>query len=273
MDIASYEAYCFDLDGTVFIGDQLLEGAGETIAELRQRGRRVLFLTNSSVHTPRDCRRRLEQMGLACREEEILTALYVSGSYFAREEPEARLYLVGETVMRRQLEDLGVAVTENPEAATHVLVGMDRGFNYEKLSLGMKAVRWGARLVAVNPDPVCPVPGGYIPDTWSIVKALETAAGAKSDLILGKPSPYYAQEALRRLNCPPEECLMVGDRLETDILMGNGSGMQTALVLTGVSVREDIRRLKIVPGYVLNSLADLLNGRAEARQSRELPRI
>lgn len=258
IDIASYEAYCFDLDGTVLIGDQLLAGVGETIAELRRRGRRILFLTNSSVHTPRDCRRRLEYMGLACREEEILTALYVSGSYFAREEPEARVYLVGEAVMRRQMEESGVGVTEDPEAATHVLVGMDRDFNYGKLVLGMRAARGGARLVAVNPDPACPVPGGYIPDTWAIVKALETAAGTQAELIIGKPSPYYAQEALRLLACPPEQCLMVGDRLETDILMGNSSGMQTALVLTGVSTRADIARQQIVPGYVLNSLADLL---------------
>ena len=273
MDIASYEAYCFDLDGTVFIGDQLLAGAGETIAELRRRGRRVLFLTNSSVHTPRDCQQRLKQMGLACREEEILTALYVSASYFAREVPEARLYLVGEAVMRRQMEDLGVAVTEDPEAATHILVGMDREFNYEKMSLGMKAARGGAKLVAVNPDPACPVPGGYIPDTWSIVKALETAAGTKAELIMGKPSLHYVQEAQRMLGCPPARCLMVGDRLETDILMGNSSGMHSALVLTGVSAREDIGQQRIVPHYILNSLADLLNGRAEVHISGELPRI
>lgn len=259
MDIASYEAYCFDLDGTVFIGDRLLPGVEETVLELRRRGKKILFLTNSAVHTRLDCRSRLASMGLLCEEEEILTALYVSGMYFARQEPEARLYLVGEAVMHRQMELCGVAVTDRPEEATHVLIGMDRAFTYEKLRLGMNAARSGAVLVAVNPDPACPVPGGYIPDTWSIVKALETAAGLKSELVMGKPSLYYAREALRKLKLAPEQCLMVGDRLETDILMGQGSGMHTALVLTGVSTRKDMEALKIQPHYVLNGLMEILS--------------
>ncbi|UQZ36816.1 haloacid dehalogenase [Paenibacillus sp. PK3_47] len=258
MNIASYEAYCFDLDGTVFIGDQLLPGVQETLMELRARGKKILFLTNSSVHTRQDCQKRLAGMGLLCQEEEILTALYVSGMYFARQLPEAILYLVGEEVMSWQMKLCGVPTTEIPEAATHVLIGMDRGFNYEKLRLGMNAARSGASLVAVNPDPVCPVPGGYIPDTWSIVKALETAAGKQSAMIIGKPSLDYAEEALRKLNIDPELCLMVGDRLETDILMGSRSGMHTALVLTGVSRREDILAQGIEPHYVLDSLADIL---------------
>ncbi|AIQ47933.1 haloacid dehalogenase [Paenibacillus sp. FSL R7-0273] len=258
MDIASYEAYCFDLDGTVFIGDQLLPGVEQAVTELRRRGKKILFLTNSAVHTPLDCLNRLAAMGLSCREEEILTALYVSGMYFARQEPEARLYLVGEEVMHRQMEQCGVAVTDEPAAATHVLIGMDRSFTYEKLRLGMTAARSGAKLVAVNPDPVCPVPGGYIPDTWAIVKALEIAAGKPSELVMGKPSLYYAREALHKLGLAPEQCLMVGDRLETDILMGHSSGMHTALVLTGVSSRSDIERMQIEPHYVLDTLADIV---------------
>lgn len=259
MGIASYEAYCFDLDGTVYIGDRLLPGVTDTITELRRRGKRILFLTNSSNQTRRSCQQRLARMNVPASEEEVLTALYVSGQYFLQHEPEAKLLLMGDESMSEEMKQCGVAVTDDPKAATHVLVGMDFTFNYDKLNRGMKAIRSGARLAAVNPDPVCPVPGGYIPDTWALVKALETAGGVQAELVFGKPSPYFARQTLQRLSLAPEECLVVGDRLETDILLGVNSGMKTALVLTGVTDLEELERQVIKPDYVLNRLSDLLD--------------
>lgn len=258
MNLTAFDAYCFDLDGTIYVGDTLLAEVEQTIAELRGRGKKILFLTNTSVQTRLDCQKRLERMKLVCGIEEIVTALYVTGLYFKENVPDARLLLLGEAAMEEEMRQFGLETTGDPRAATHVLVGMDRRFTYDKLLQGMRAMRNGAKLVAVNPDPVCPVPEGLIPDTWPIVKALETAGGVDAHLVIGKPSLFMAQLALRRLGVSGGQCLMVGDRLDTDVQMGLGSGMATALVLTGVAGREDIVRLNISPHYVIESLADIV---------------
>ncbi|MBD2847044.1 HAD-IIA family hydrolase [Paenibacillus sp. IB182496] len=256
--VREYAAYCFDLDGTVYVGDEPVPGAKRTIDELRRQGKKIRFLTNSSVHTRLDCKRRLQRLGVDCEEEEVLTALHLSGQYFREQAPQASVFLVGEEAMRAQMELSGVAVARAPEHATHVLVGMDRALTYEKLRLGMLAVRAGARLIAVNPDPVCPVPRGWIPDTWTMVRALETASGAVAELVIGKPSRYYANQALRGLGLPPEQCLMVGDRLETDIALGTQSGMATALVLTGVTALAELAHSGLRPTYVLRDMTELV---------------
>ncbi|RAV17903.1 HAD-IIA family hydrolase [Paenibacillus contaminans] len=256
-DLTSFDAYCFDLDGTIFVGDTLLPGVQETIAELRSRRKKIMFLTNTSVQTRLDCQKRLERLGLPCELEEIMTAIYVSGMYFRENAPDAAVYLLGEPAMEEELRQFGVRITEEPLAATHVLVGMDRNFSYDKLNLGMKAIRRGAKLVAANPDPVCPATDGVIPDTWSLVKALETAGQSEAYMVIGKPSSYYAQKALQSLGIPSEKCLMVGDRLETDILLGLNSGMRTALVLTGIASADDIGRDTITPDFVIATLGEI----------------
>ncbi|AJY77680.1 HAD-IIA family hydrolase [Paenibacillus beijingensis] len=256
--MTSFDAYCFDLDGTIFVGDTLLADVQQTISELRGRGKKILFLTNTSVQTRQDCQKRLARMKLFCSIEEILTALYVTGLYFKENVPHARLLLLGEAAMEEELRQFELQTTDDPLDATHVLVGMDRHFTYDKLKRGMTAIRGGAKLVAVNPDPVCPVPGGFIPDTWPIVKALEAAGGVRAHLVIGKPSVNMAKLALRRLGVSGGRCLMVGDRLDTDVLMGLNGGMQTALVLTGVAAKEDIVRMDITPHYVIDTLAELI---------------
>ncbi len=256
--IDSYDAYCFDLDGTIYAADRLLPGAAETIRALRGRGKKLLFLTNSSVLTREQCRRKLEAMGVPCREDEVLTALYVSGLYFSRVAPNAKVLLLGEAAMRSQMDEFGVEWTVDPDAATHVLVGSDREFTYEKLRLGMEAVRAGARLIAVNPDPACPVPGGHIPDTWAFMQAVSAAAEVRGEHYVGKPSTFFARYALEWLRLPPDRCLIVGDRLETDIAMGLRSGMRTALVLTGIATLEDAKRQSFEPDYVIDELPELL---------------
>lgn len=253
-DLYAYDAYCFDLDGTIYIDQMRLPGVKSLIGSLRERSKRLLFLTNTSVHTREDCHERLLRLDIPCRLEEILTAGYVAGMYLAEHAPHAKVMVIGEEALRKELRSFGLTLTNDPDAATHVLVGMDRLFNYDKLHLAARAVRHGANLLAVNPDTCCPVQGDVIPDTGALLKAIEAASEQQVEVVVGKPSSYYAAKAFQLLKAERERCLMVGDRLETDILFGKLNGMKTALVLTGISAEEDIARMNIIPDYIWTSL-------------------
>lgn len=257
-DVYAYDAYCFDLDGTIYIGQMKLPGVNNFINNLRSRGKRLLFLTNTPVHTKEDCYQRLLSLGISCQPDEFLTAGYLSGMYFAEHAPDAKVLVVGEEALRRELRALGIAITEDPYQSTHVLVGMDRKFNYDKLHLAAKAVRRGAALIATNPDNCCPVQGDIIPDTGAILSSIEAASQQKASVVIGKPSRYYAEKALQLLDVDRSRCLMIGDRLETDILFGRQNGMKTALVLTGISSREDIVKTDIVPDYIWPSFNEFI---------------
>ncbi|MDF2647863.1 MAG: haloacid dehalogenase [Paenibacillus sp.] len=256
--LQAFDGYLFDLDGTVYSGNQILPGVRSTLDKLRERGKSILFVTNTTTHTRKGVHERLSHLGIACSEEDILTALCVSRMYFQEYLPDAKVLMIGEQAMRNELEQYGVETTDDPLSATHVLVGLDRQFTYEKLTLGMNALRNCAQLIAANPDPFCPLEDGAIPDTWSLVKALEIASSQSVYKVIGKPSEYYAKKALEKLAITPEACLMVGDRVSTDICFGNTNGMYTALVLTGADSRKDIMLQGIKPDYVLASLSEII---------------
>lgn len=256
-DLREVDGFFFDLDGTIMLGDRLLPAAGETFSVLRETGKSILFLSNTTTRTRRECQARLQAFGLEAHVHEVVTAAYAAAVYFT-ELRDPVVYPVGEPALIRELDELGVRRTEDPLRATHVLVGMDMHFDYGRLHQAMKAVRGGAALIAANPDPYCPVDGDVIPDTWAMVKAIEAASCAETQVVIGKPSDYYARKALQWSGLPAKRCLMVGDRLDTDILLGLGSGMRTALVLTGVTARSDLDASPIRPDYVWDSLGDLL---------------
>jgi len=258
-DVNNYEGYFFDLDGTVLLGDRLLPGVKDAIDWLRSAGKQVRFLSNTTVRTRKECLDRLSGLGLEARLHEIVTAAYVSAVYLGEIEPEPIVLVVGEAAVSRELEERAVAVTDRPEEATHVLVGMDMSFDYVKLHRAMKAVRRGAKMIAANPDPNCPVPGDVIPDTWPLVKAIEAASGVEPSAVIGKPSAYYAAKVLEESGLTGERCLMIGDRLETDVLFGEANGMATALVLTGVASASDAERSPIRADYVWSSMEQFLS--------------
>ncbi len=258
VDLTSFDAFCFDLDGTIFIGEALLPYVHDTILQLREKGKKIMFLTNTSTQTVVDCQRRLQRLGLEVAIDEIVTAPYIAGMYLQEFYPAANVFVIGEKAMQEELDRFGITRTENPLQATHLLVGLDRTFTYEKLYLGMKAAGNGAQFIVTNPDPCCPVPNDVIPDTWALAKGIEAAGGIKIDVIIGKPSAYYAQKVLQKLGIESERCLMIGDRLETDILLGLNSGMKTALVLTGVTSRDALENHTISPDYVFSTMGDLL---------------
>lgn len=257
-NVYAYDAYCFDLDGTIYIDQMRLPGVKSFLSSLRSRGKRLLFLTNTSVHTREDCYKRLLGLGVSCQLDEILTAGYVSGLYFVEHAPDAKVLVVGEEALKEELRAVGIDISEDPYRSTHVLVGMDRQFHYDKLHLAAKAVRHGAALLATNPDNCCPVQGDMIPDTGAILSSIEAASQQKAAVMIGKPSSYYAEKSLQLLDVDHSSCLMIGDRLETDILFGKLNGMKTALVLTGISTRENIGKADIVPDYIWPSLNECI---------------
>lgn len=256
-ELHTFKGYLFDLDGTIYAGSKLLPGVLSTVNWLREQDKSVMFVTNTTIRTKESVQMRLSELGIACEVNEVLTALCVAGKFFQEYEPDANVLMIGEVAMEQELALYGVTTTKDPLQATHVLVGLDRQFTFEKLTAGVNALRNGAKLIAANPDPFCPIDDGVIPDTWSLVKALETASLQKTVRVIGKPSSYYAQKAFDLLNIPPSQCLMVGDRLSTDIQFGNSNDMYTALVLTGADSKKDIVQTGIEPDYILNQLSDI----------------
>lgn len=266
-----FDGYVFDLDGTVYLGDQLIPGADEAIAELRRRGARMVFVTNKPLENRRAYAAKLTRLGIPATEDDVINSSLVMADYLKREAPGARVYCIGEPPLLRELHEAGMVLVADPRVpgceVDYVVAAFDRSFDYEKLDCALQAIRRGARFIATNGDRTCPVEGGVIPDCGGIIAAIEAVTGKTVELVVGKPHPLTAETALRRLGLPAHRCLLVGDRLETDILMGKRVGMKTALVLTGVTRREDVPAAAAdegpsecplpLPDFILESVRDV----------------
>ncbi len=254
-----YSAYIFDLDGTVYLGDALLPTAGETITRLREQGKRTVFLSNNPTKTRHDYAAKLTQLGLPTPASDVLNSSAVMVDFLQRHLPDSRLFVIGEPPIEGELRDAGFTLTDKASEVDVVVVSFDRTFDYRKLQIGFDALRAGARFFATNGDKYCPVLGGGEPDAAAIIAALEASTDVKIEGIVGKPSAYMADSILHLLgDIPPQECLMTGDRLETDVLMGLEAGMAAALTLTGATTAVDAAQSEIKPTYIIQQLADLL---------------
>lgn len=252
-----YPAYIFDLDGTVYLGDALLPTAGETITRLRARGSRTLFLSNNPTHTRHEYAKRLTRLGLPTESAEVINSSLVMVEFLRREMPGARLLVVGEASLCRELAAAGFTLTHQPSEVQAVIASFDRTFAYWKLQAAFDAIRGGARFFATNADRYCPTPEGGQPDAAAVIAAIEASTGHAVEVVVGKPSRHMAEAALNHLQLLPADCLMIGDRLETDVRMGLEAGMATALTLTGATSRETADRSTIRPNYILHQLAEL----------------
>ncbi len=267
------DAIIFDLDGTVYLGDAALPGAVEAIAHLRQQGIRTLFVSNKPVDRRGVYASKLTKLGIPTAEAEVITSAYVLGRHLAQTTPHLALYVIGEANLHAELRGHGLIVLDDlgddlreqnpqevidPSGIDAVVVALDRTLDYRKLNTAYQALKAGAAFFATNPDSTCPMPGGDIPDAGATLAYLQHLTGRTIDLLAGKPSPLTVQVAMAELQVEPSRCLMVGDRLETDIRMGQEAGMKTALVLTGVARRSDLDLLEKRPDFVLDDLEDLV---------------
>lgn len=253
-----FKGYIFDLDGTIYLGDRAIPGAAEAIAALRAGGARVAFLSNKPIEAAESYAAKLTKLGIPTAPADVLNSSIVMARYLARTAPGCRVYLIGEEPLAQELRRHGIEMVTDPLQAEYVVTSWDRQFTYRKLDDALQAIRRGARFIATHPDRTCPVEGGEVADVGGMIGAIEGVTGRQVELVTGKPSPVTLQEALALLGLPKEECIMVGDRLETDIRMGREAGMPTAVVLTGVSRREEAERAPWTPDFVLNSVADLV---------------
>ncbi|HAF71055.1 MAG: HAD-superfamily hydrolase, subfamily IIA [Acetothermia bacterium 64_32] len=249
--------YLLDLDGTVWRGDRLVPGADEAICELRRRGRRVVFLSNKPLYSRRDYAGKLTRLGIPTSEEEVINSSFVLARHLAQEAPGAKVFPIGELPLLIELCRAGLELCEDPEKIEYVVAAFDRTFTYRKLNIAFQALRHGARFYATNPDRTCPVENGEIPDAAGVIAALEATCGRRVERVFGKPSRYMVQAALEALALPPEACAMVGDRLETDMVMAKENGLTGILTLTGVTSREDLAAAPVPPDHVIDSVAEL----------------
>ena len=253
-----FEGYVFDLDGTVYLGEELLPGVEETLAELKRLSS-VVYLTNKPLEMPADYAAKLTRLGIETRPEEVISSTDALLLYLERHAPRARLIVVGEKPLIQLLVGAGYEVAQEPGGVDVVVVSFDRSFDYNKLQVAFDAVRGGARIVATNPDAYCPTPdGGGLPDCAAMLAAVEASTGARAEAIVGKPSPHMAATLAERLGVPIRETLLVGDRLATDIRMANEAGMASALVLTGAGGTEEALVPRDRPDYVIRHLGELL---------------
>jgi NagD protein len=254
-----------DLDGTVYLGDALLPGARRTIETLRAAGSRVVFLSNKPLQTRADYAAKLTRLGVPTSPDEVINSSWVLARWLEQEAPGATLFVVGEPPLLAELQAAGFRLTQPSTGSSgrsgeiqFVVASFDRTFDYRKLQIAFDAIRAGARFIATNADRYCPTSTGGLPDAAAVIGAIEGCTGRQVEVVVGKPSPITARAILDRLQLPASECIIVGDRLETDIRMGQEAGMATAVVLTGVTTPEDLAASDIQPDYVLHSLAELL---------------
>lgn len=247
-----------DLDGTVYRSGELVGGASEAVGRLRAAGHPVVFATNKSVATTREYVNKLEGLGIPASAADIVTANQSVARYLStRFSADERVFVVGERPLWQELEAAGLQVTADPDGAAIVVLGWDRRFTYDKLRAIYQAIVEGAEAVATNPDVTCPVFSGEVPDCGSLIAAVEAATSRPIDVVAGKPSPLMLDAAVERLELQVEDCLVVGDRLGTDIRMGVEGGAATALVLTGVTAASDVADSRWQPSVICSDLKDL----------------
>jgi HAD superfamily hydrolase (TIGR01457 family) len=247
------EAYILDLDGVIYRGSNLIDGAVDAVNQLQDRAK-VLFLTNNSTRNRSVVAARLEAAGIRCGAGDVITAGYAAAVYIRKRYGACTVYPIGEAGLIEELKAEGCMISED---ARFVVVGLDRNLNYEKLRIGLQNITNGAIFIATNTDPVLPTEDGFVPGAGAIVRALETASG-KSPLVIGKPNQPIMDIVIEHLGLDAEKCTVVGDRLDTDILAGIRCGMRTVLVLSGVETRNSLERSDIEPDLVIEGIKELL---------------
>jgi 4-nitrophenyl phosphatase len=258
-----YGAYLFDLDGTVYLGDQLLPGARRLVQALRERGLPVRFLSNNPTRDPEQYAAKLERLGLPTPVTEVVNTVVTMTRWLLDNAPDAVVYPISEPPLVRALHEAGIRTSSDPAEIDIVIASYDRTFTYEKLQVAFDAIWYHrrARLVATNPDRFCPFPGGRgEPDCAAITAAVEACTGARCEATVGKPDPAMLHAALAGLQVALGDCVMVGDRLTTDIRMALDAGVAAALVLTGETTPEDVRGIAPpdTPDLVLDRVDRLL---------------
>lgn len=256
--MSDFRAAIVDVDGTVVLGDEPIPGAAGGVERLRDAGLDLLFLSNNPTKRREQYVERLTPHGIDVDPERTLTAASVTGEYLAAEHATDDLFVIGSPGLLAGLRDRGLNVDATPPEADVVVGSMDRSFDYETMTEAMWALEdEGTTFLGTDPDMTIPTAARAEPGTGAILNAIGGVTDREPERILGKPSHTAAEAALERLGVPAEDVLVVGDRLDTDIALGQRAGMTTAVVLSGITDRADVEAASSPPDHVLESLADV----------------
>jgi NagD protein len=252
---AHIESWLTDMDGVLVHEEHAIPGAAEFLAALQERGLRFQVLTNNSIYTPRDLRVRLLRSGLDVPENSIWTSAMATAQFLADQRPDGSAYVVGEAGLTTALHAVGYVMTENDP--DYVVLGETRTYSFEAITRAIRLIEGGARFIATNPDPSGPSPQGTLPATGSVA-ALISAAPNRAPSYIGTPKPLMLRSALNQLEAHSETTVMIGDRMDTDIISGLEAGMRTILVETGSTRPEQVETFPFRPTRVVSSIADVL---------------
>ena len=253
--IKSKIGFICDMDGVIYHGNRILEGVPEFINWMQQNNKKFVFLTNSPERTPHELSMKLERMGLSVSPDHFYTSAMATASFLASQKPDATAYVIGEAALTKALYDKGIYMNDvNPD---YVVVGETSTYSFEKIEKAVNLVRNGAKLIGANPDITGPTEKGIMPATGALISPIEIATGKKAYFV-GKPNPLMLRHGLKKLDCHSQDIAFVGDRMDTDIIAGIESNVDTVLVLSGVTAMEDIDRYPYRPKYILNGVGDIV---------------
>jgi NagD protein len=256
MALAEIQSFLIDMDGVLVHEETAIPGADRFLARLARLGRRYLIITNNSMYTPRDLSARLAAGGLQVPEGSIWTSALATARFVDTQRPGGTAFVIGEAGLTTALHDSGYTLTER--APDYVIIGETRTYSFERVTRAIRLVSEGARFLATNPDPTGPTADGPVPATGAVAALISTATGIQPYFV-GKPNPLMVRSALTALQGHSETAAIIGDRMDTDIKSGLEAGMQTILVLTGSTSREEIERHPYLPSQVVESIADLID--------------
>jgi NagD protein len=269
-DRPAIENYLMDMDGVLVHEERLIPGADLFVKRLQQTGHRFLVLTNNSIYTPRDLAARLALTGLEVPESSIWTSALATARFLDTQRPQGSAYVLGEAGLTTALHQVGYVLSErDPD---YVVLGETRAYSTEAITRAIRLIDAGARFIATNPDPTGPSPEGPQPATGAVAALISKATGVKPYFV-GKPNPLMMREALRAIDAHSESTVMIGDRMDTDIVAGIEAGLQTILVLSGITSREEAGRFPFLPTRIVDSVADLVDGVPDGPGDRAQPGV
>jgi len=251
--------YLIDMDGVLVRGKQVIPGAVQFLERLKERGSRFLVLTNNPIYTPGDLAHRLSVIGLPIEERQIFTSALATARFLHSQRPRGTAFVIGESGLSEAIHAIGYVITDhNPD---YVVLGETFSYNFESITRATRLVAAGARFIATNPDPSGPSEGGLVPACGAMAALIEAASGVRP-FFIGKPNPLMMRTALNHLEVHSENTVMIGDRMDTDVIAGVQNGMETILVLSGVTRREEIARYPYQPTRVVESLDEIEHSNA-----------
>ena len=254
-EIRNKKGFICDMDGVIYHGSKILPGVAEFVNWMIESNKKFVFLTNSPERTPHELSMKLQRMGLTVSADHFYTSAMATAQFLSEQKPGCTAYVIGEPSLTKAMYDKKIYMNDvNPD---YVVLGETRTYNFEKIEKAIELVRGGAKLIGTNPDTVGVTEKGIMPASGALIAPIEIATGKKAYFV-GKPNPLMLRHGLKLIGCHSSDIAFIGDRMDTDIIAGIESNVDTVLVLSGVTSKEDIQNFPYRPKYIADGVGDLL---------------